>query len=87
MNLISFEQEQIEKVLQLLGVENYGGYVGKCNSCGMKLYAEDIGTIAKGKDGLIFYCEDADCFARQLTKDYLESSDVEQKESDGGQND
>jgi len=83
MNLISFEPEQVQEVLKLLGVElGEDGFIGKCNSCGMKLGVWELGTIAKGKDGLIFYCEDADCFSRQLTKDYLESSDALEKEGE-----
>jgi len=82
MNLISFEPEQMERVLKLLGVDITQEFVGKCNSCGMKLTLDNVGTVANGKNEMILYCDDADCFARQLTHDYLKSSDVVEKEGE-----
>ena len=89
VNLISFEQEQLGEILNLLDIKTkvvFGetqilseGEQAKCKTCKIKLTTDNLGNIARGSgfDSIhLLYCDNAACFAEHLAKKFEESSPI-----------
>lgn len=75
MKLVAFEEKDIKKILELLGVDTSRDKVGICETCKRDLFLNNIGNIAKGKDKPLLYCDNPVCFAEEVAKRYVEDKE------------
>lgn len=70
MQLISFKEDQVKEVLNLIGIETDYEIIGSCKTCKDNVKLSNIGFIAKGKKNPELYCDNPACFCTKIAKEY-----------------
>ena len=68
MELISFNINQVEEILELIGEDLTK--VKNCETCGQELSFASIGFIARGDNKNLLFCGKGSCFSHMVAKKF-----------------
>lgn len=76
MELISFNMEQVQEILELIGEDLTK--VKNCETCKQELSFASIGFVARGDGRNLLFCGKLSCFSHIIAKKYPNQQEREQ---------